>query len=343
MRTGGLLLATLLSLFAPVNAPAQDSAVLHRVDGALDWLNSPKLGAPELQGKVVLVDFWTYTCVNWLRTLPYVRAWAEKYREQGLMVIGVHTPEFEFEKNLDNIRSAVKEMRVTYPVAIDSNYAIWRAFGNQAWPAVYLIDAKGQVRYRHFGEGEYEAMETTIQRLLAEAGAKSIPGGLVSAEGRGLETAADWASLASPETYLGADKTENFSSPGGLGYGARRTYSVPGRLGLNHWALAGDWTVKPGSVVLHKANGRIAYRFHARDVNLVMGPAIPGATQRFRVLIDGKAPGAAHGTDVDEQGNGTVTMQRTYQLIRQAAPIVDRQFEIEFLDQNVEAFDFTFG
>jgi len=343
MNAKPLLLASLLALTAPVEAAAQDKGTLQRFDGAKTWLNSTPLRAAELRGKVVLVDFWTYTCVNWLRTLPYVRAWADKYKDHGLVVIGVHTPEFQFEKDLDNVRRAVEDMRVAYPVAIDSDYAVWRAFNNSAWPAVYLIDAQGRVRYRHFGEGEYERTEQTIQQLLAEAGNGAIGRDLVAAEGRGVEAAADWANLRSAETYLGSEKTENFASPGGTGFGERRVYAVPSRLVLNHWALAGDWTMQSGSVVSNKANGRITYRFHARDVNLVMGPAARGATVRFRVLIDGKPPGAAHGVDVDELGNGNVTEQRLHQLVRQSKPIAEREFTIEFLDPGVEAFAFTFG
>jgi thiol-disulfide isomerase/thioredoxin len=343
MNAKPFLLSSLLALAAPIDASAQDKGTLQRFDGANGWLNSPPLSAAELRGKVVLVDFWTYTCINWLRTLPYVRAWAEKYKDQGLVVIGVHTPEFEFEKNLDNVRAAVQEMRVTYPVAIDSGYRVWRAFSNNAWPAVYLVDAQGRIRYRHLGEGEYERMERTIQELLAEAGNGTVGKELVSVEGRGVEAAADWASLRSGENYLGSERTENFASPGGTGFGERRVYRVPERLALNYWGLAGDWTQKSGYVSLNKPGGRIVYRFHARDVNLVMGPATRGTQVRFRVLIDGKPPGAAHGIDVDEQGNGTVSGQRLYQLIRQSRPIADRLFEIEFLNPGVEAFAFTFG
>jgi thiol-disulfide isomerase/thioredoxin len=341
MRRRSLLLGGLFALAAPTAKgaePAEDPLA-----GASAWLNSPPLSAAELLGKVVLVDFWTYTCVNWLRTLPYVRAWAEKYTEQGLVVVGVHTPEFPFEKDLDNVKRAVQDMRVVYPVATDNSYMVWRAFNNSAWPAVYLMDAQGRIRYRHFGEGGYERTEQMIQQLLAEAGTKNVTGGLVAVKGEGLEAAADWANVKSPETYLGSAQTENFASPGGSSLGERRVYSVPGRLALNHWALAGDWTVKAGSAVLNKPSGRIVYRFHARDVNLVMGPVAHGKRVRFRVLIDGKPPGAAHGGDTDAQGDGTVTEQRTYQLVRQAKPIVERTFEIEFLDLDVEAFDFTFG
>jgi thiol-disulfide isomerase/thioredoxin len=343
MKATQLMLAALLGLAASMAAPAQDKGALQRFDGANAWLNSAPLGAADLRGKVVLVDFWTYTCINWLRTLPYVRAWAEKYRDQGLVVIGVHTPEFEFEKSMDNVRGAVKAMRVTYPVAIDSDYLVWNAFGNRAWPAIYLVDAQGRVRYRHFGEGEYEGAEKMIQQLLAERGKAAVGRDLVAVEGRGVEAAADWASLQSPENYVGVQRTENFASPGGAAVGQARAYTAPARLRLNHWALSGEWTMQAQAIRLNKPNGRIVYRFHARDLHLVMGPAAPGSEVRFRVLIDGKPPGPAHGIDVDEHGNGTVTEQRLYQLIRQPKPIGDRQFEIEFLDPAIEAFAFTFG
>ena len=316
---------------------------LPSLGGAIEWLNSPPLTAAGLRGKVVLIDFWTYTCINWLRTLPYVRAWAEKYKDSGLVVIGVHSPEFGFEQDIDNVRRAVKDMRVDYPVAVDSKHAIWRAFRNQYWPALYFADARGRVRHHHFGEGEYERSEMVIQQLLAEAGIESLPRGLVSVDPRGLEVAADWGSLMSPENYLGHQRTANFASPGGAAPDKRRVYAAPARLTLNHWALSGDWTVQREAAVLAQAGGRIAYRFHARDLHLVMGPAARGTTVRFRVLIDGKPPEPAHGIDIDEQGNGTVTQQRLYQLIRQPKPIVDRQFEIEFVDPAVEAFAFTFG
>ena len=234
-------------------------------------------------------------------------------------------------------------MRVDYPIAIDNDYAIWRALKNQYWPALYFVDARGNIRHHHFGEGEYEQSERIIQQLLAEAGSDGIGRELVSVDGRGVEAAADWGSLRSPENYVGYERTENFASPGGAVSDKRQVYAAPAQLRLNHWALSGDWTVKKQAAVLNQANGRIAYRFHARDLHLVMGPAARGTSVRFRVLIDGKPPGAAHGIDVDEQGNGTVTEQRLYQLIRQPKPIADRQFEIEFLDAGVEAFAFTFG
>jgi hypothetical protein len=255
----------------------------------------------------------------------------------------VHAPEFPFEKNLDNVRRAAKELRVGFPVAVDNEHEIWRAFDNNYWPALYFIDAKGQVRRHHFGEGEYEQSERMIQKLLAEAGNAGVGSGLVSVDGRGAEAAPDWGSLNSQENYLGAERTEGFASPGGVGLDQRRVYAAPARLELNQWALAGEWTVGRGDIASSKANGRIGYRFHARDLHLVMGPAARGVSVRFRVLIDGKAPGAAHGGDIDEQGYGTVTEQRLYQLIRQAKPIADRLFEIEFLDAGAEAFAFTFG
>ncbi len=326
----------------PIGQAAGQSE-LAALERANEWLNSPPLTASALRGKVVLIDFWTYTCINWLRTLPYVRAWAEKYRDHGLVVIGVHAPEFAFEKDPSNVHWAVKALRVDYPVAVDNDHVIWRAFKNQYWPALYFIDAQGRLRHHHFGEGAYQQSEMIIRALLAEAGADVMGQELVSVEGRGLEAAPDWGSLKSPETYVGYERTQNFASPGGAAIDKPRTYELPMRLALNAWALAGDWTVKKEAAVLNQANGRIVYRFHARDVHLVMGPAVRGTSVKFRVLIDGKPPGAAHGTDVDEQGNGTVTEQRLYQLIRQPKPIADRQFEIEFLGSGVEAFAFTFG
>ena len=311
--------------------------------GATGWLNSPSLTAAGLRGKVVLIDVWTYTCINWLRTLPYVRAWVEKYKNQGLVVIGVHSPEFAFEKNIDNVRRATNDMKVDYPIAIDSDHAIWRALKNQYWPALYIVDAQGRIRHHQFGEGGYEQSERIIQQLLSEAGNGGITHDLVSVDGKGAETAADWGNLRSPENYVSYDRTENFASPGGAISGKSRVYAVPSRLRLNQWALSGDWTMGDQATALNKANGRIAYRFHARDLHLVMGPAATAAAVRFRVLIDGKPPGVAHGVDVDDQGNGTVIEQRLYQLIRQPGPIADRQFEIEFLDPGVEAFAFTFG
>jgi thiol-disulfide isomerase/thioredoxin len=316
---------------------------LPQFTGATAWLNSDPLTPEGLRGRVVLVDFWTYTCINWLRTLPYVRAWAEKYKDKGLVVIGVHAPEFSFEKNLDNVRRAVKDMKIGYPVAIDNEHRIWRAFSNQYWPALYFIDAQGRVRHHQFGEGSYEQSEMIIQQLLIEAGAMDVSREPTSVDGGGIEAAADWRNLRSGENYLGYDRTQNFTSPGGATLDQPRTYAVPMRLRLNDWALSGDWTVKREGIALNKPNGRIAYRFQARDLHLVMGPAAAGTPARVRVLIDGQPPGAAHGVDVDDQGNGTITEQRLYQLIRQPKPIADRLFEIEFIDAGVEAFAFTFG
>ena len=310
--------------------------------GASAWLNSQPLTASGLQGKVVLIDIWTYTCINWLRTLPYVRAWAEKYKPSGLVVIGVHSPEFPFEHDLDNVRRAAKAMRVEYPIAIDNDFSIWRGFNNRYWPALYLVDGRGRIRHQHFGEGEYEKSERSIQKVLTEGGARGVGAELVSVEGQGAEAAADWGSLKSPENYVGYERTEGFAS-GDAAFDQPRVYAAPARLSLNQWALAGNWTMKSQSVALNKANGRIACGFHARDVHLVMGPAARGTAVRFRVRIDGQPPGTAHGGDADEQGNGVANDQRLYQLIRQSKPIADRRFEIEFLDPGVEAFAFTFG
>jgi thiol-disulfide isomerase/thioredoxin len=361
MRPGRLLLATILAgaTSAPIATSAQDKNMLHQmtpvaarlpVEGempslgsATAWLNSQPLTASDLRGRVVLVEFWTYSCINWLRVQPFVRAWAEKYRDKGLVVIGVHTPEFGFEKNLDNVRWALKALKVDYPVAVDNEYAIWRAFNNQYWPALYFADAKGKIRHHQFGEGDYEQSEAVIQQLLGEAGKADVSGEPVSVNARGIEAAADWGSLKSPENYVGYERTENFASPGGAVRDQRRVYAAPARLRLNHWALSGDWTVGRQATGLNQGGGRIVYRFHARDLHLVMGPAVRGTSVRFRVLIDGQPPGAAHGLDVDDQGYGTVTEQRLYQLIRQPGTIADREFEIEFLDSGVGAFAFTFG
>ena len=255
----------------------------------------------------------------------------------------MHSPEFPFEHDVDNVRRAAKDMKVNYPVAIDNDFSVWRAFNNQYWPALYIIDAQGRIRHHHFGEGEYEESERIIRQLLEEAGQRGIGDRLAAVDARGAEAGADWGGLKSPETYVGHAQAENFASPGGAVSDKRSVYAIPARLSLNHWALSGEWTVTKGAASLNRAGGRVAYRFHARDLHLVMGPPKGGASVRFRVLIDGRPPGAAHGVDVDEQGNGTATEQRLYQLVRQAAPIADRQFEIEFLDSGVETFVFTFG
>jgi thiol-disulfide isomerase/thioredoxin len=311
--------------------------------GATGWLNSPPLMVAGLRGNVVLVNFWTYTCINWLRQLPYVRAWAENYSDQGLVVVGVHTPEFDVEHDLDNVRWEVKDLRVHYPVATDNDYAIWTAFDNHYWPALYFADAQGQIRHHHFGEGEYQQSEMVLQQLLAEAGAADPGHELVSVDARGVEAPADWDSLWSPENYLGAERTENFASPDGAVLDTPNLYAAPASLRLNHWALSGDWTVKRQAIVGNQAEGRIAYRVHARDLHLVMGPPARGTPVRFRVRIDGQPPGAANGADVDDQGNGTVTEPRLYQLIRQPGPVTERTFEVTFLDPGVHAYAFTFG
>jgi thiol-disulfide isomerase/thioredoxin len=325
----------------PIHLPIEGT--LPSLGGATGWLNSQPLTPDGLRGKVVLVEFWTYTCINWLRTLPYVRAWSEKYKDQGLVVLGVHTPEFPFEKDVENVRRAVNDMRIAYPVAIDSDYGVWRAFKNNSWPALYFIDAAGHIRHHRYGEDNYEQSELIIQQLLAEAGQGGFDRNIISVAGDGAEAAPDWDSLRSPENYVGYQRTERFASPGSAMLGSRRVYSVPPRLELNQWALSGDWTFENQSVDLNEPGGRIACRFHARDLHLVVGPAARGASVRFHVLIDGQAPGAAHGVDLDQQGTSTVAEQRLYQLIRQPGPIVDRLFEIEFRDPGVEAFAFTFG
>jgi thiol-disulfide isomerase/thioredoxin len=320
-----------------------NEGTLPSLAGAIDWLNTQPLIGTQLRGKVVLVEFWTYTCINWRRTLPYVLAWAEKYRDQGLVVIGVHTPEFKFEKDLENVRREVKEIGITFPVAVDSNYAIWSAFKNRYWPALYFVDAQGRIRHHHFGEGAYEQSERVIQQLLAQAGHTGVSRELSSVNPTGTEAAADWTTLKSPETYLGYERSESFASRGGAVPDKRHVYAAPAKLELNEWGLAGDWTVRGEAAVSNGANGRLIYRFHARDANLIMSPRADGHSVRFRLLIDGRPPGAAHGSDVDEQGNGIVTEPRMYQLIRQPGSIADRELEIQFLESGVAAYDFTFG
>jgi hypothetical protein len=341
-RAAMAMAAARLGMFASVDASQGESRELTALGRAAEWLNSPRLTPASLRGKVVLVDFCTYTCINWLRTLPYVRAWAQKYKP-GLAIIGVHTPEFAFERNLDNVRRALQKLTIAYPIAIDNDYAIWRAFNNQYWPALYFIDARGRVRDRHFGEGEYERSERTIQRLLTDAGIGGFREGVVSVDAGGIEAAADWGNLKSPENYVGHDRTQNFASRGGADLDRRRLYAAPARLALNEWALAGEWTMGRQVTVSNAAAARTVYRFHARDLHLVMGPARPESQVRFRVSIDGQPPASARGLDVDEGGHGAIVEQRLYQLIRQPRPIVDRTFEIEFLDTGVEIFAFTFG
>ena len=313
---------------------------LPSLDGATGWLNSEPLSTEGLRGNVVLIDFWTYTCINWLRTVSYVRAWAEKYENHGLVVIGVHTPEFPFERDIDNVREAVKQTAVDYPVALDSKYEVWRAFSNQYWPAAYIADAEGRIRHHRFGEGGYEEIERVVQRLLRDSGRDGVPDDVVPDAGDGFEAQADWANLQTPETYLGYEQAQNFASPGGLSAGG---YEMPDRLKLNQWALEGEWTIGSRACVLKQGDGRISFRFHARDVHLVMGPAQRGTSVPFRVTVDGQAPGQAHGLDVDESGQGTVTQQRLHQLVRQRESFGDRTFEITFLAPGVEAYAFTFG
>ena len=312
-------------------------------EGATGWLNSPPLTPEGLRGRVVLVNFWTYTCINWLRTLPSVRAWADRYNDQGLVVLGVHTPEFDFEHDLDNVRRQVEHLRVDYPVVTDNDYRIWTAFANHYWPALYFADAQGQLRHHRFGEGDYQMSEMIVQQLLAEAGSGASDQGLTSVDACGVEVAADWDSLRSPENYLGYERTDNFVSPNGSILATSYAYAAPTRLRLNHWALGGDWTVKRQAIVGNQAGGRILYRFHARDLHLVMAAATPGGPVRFRVHLDDQPPGAAHGSDVDDQGNGTLTGPRLYQLLRQPGPISERTFQISFLDPGVQAYAFTFG
>jgi len=327
-------------------APARTLAtegVFPSLAGATEWINSAPLTPEGLRGKVVLVDFWTYSCINCLRTLPYVRAWAEKYKDAGLVVIGVHAPEFAFEKRSANVRKATKDLSIDFPVAVDSDLAIWRAFDNQYWPAFYFIDAQGRIRHHKFGENQYEKSEQVIQQLLAEAGQTHVAAGLVSPQGQGTQAAPGPEPALSAETYLGYEQARSIASPGGIVNDRAHVYQGPASLRTNQWALAGDWTVERERAVLNRANGRIAYRFQARDLHLVLGPSADGKPVRFKVLVDGKPPLADHGFDVDEQGKGTIDGQRLYQLVRQAANGRDRLFEIEFLDAGAQAYAFTFG
>ncbi|QQD56549.1 cytochrome c biogenesis protein DipZ [Pseudomonas fluorescens BBc6R8] len=337
MMAGGAMMAANHSDTLPVEGQ------LPPLDGAVQWLNSEPLTAEALKGKVVLVDFWTYSCINCLRTLPYVKAWAEKYRDQGLVVIGVHAPEFAFERDVNNVTKAMKDLGITYPVAIDNNYKIWRAFNNQYWPAHYFADAKGHIRYHHFGEGDYAESERVIQQLLREAGATKVAGGLIEADAKGIQAAPDMNEVQSPETYLGFQRAENFVTTGTLGTDKVVNYPAAGNLALNNWTLEGQWNVGGQQATLAAANGKIVYRFHARDLHLVLGPGADGKPVRFKVSIDGQAPGDAHGTDVAPDGSGTVTEQRLYQLVRQPGAVKDRTFTIEFLDPQVAAYAFTFG
>lgn len=328
-----------------LGAPPADSrgGALAALSGATGWLNSPSLTASDLRGRVVLVSFWTYTCINWLRSQPYLRVWAERYADDGLVIVGVHTPEFDFERDLENVRRAVGDLRVGYPVAVDTDYAIWDGFRNQYWPALYLVDAEGRVRHHRFGEGGEERSERAIQQLLAEAGAHGVDQAPSSVEATGVEAAADWGSLAAAENYLGYARTENFVSPDGVVPDARHVYGAPARLRRDQWALAGDWTMRRQAVILNRAGGRIVCRFHARDLHLVVAPLVRDEPVRFRVALDGQPPATAHGLDADHRGDGVVTAPRLYQLLRQPGPVADRTCQITFQDPRVRVYAFTFG
>ncbi len=348
---------TLLDRFRPVaQAKTKDTSAIQpaaldlghegtfpSLDGAVKWLNSPPLTRDQLKGKVVLVDFWTYSCINCLRSVPYVEAWWEKYKNDGLVVIGVHTPEFAFEKDPANVARALTDLKITYPVAIDSDYAIWKAFNNQYWPAHYFIDANGSIRYHHFGEGKYDESEEVIQQLLREKNASLKTAGLVQVAASGAQAAPDFGHVASPETYIGYSRQQNYASPQKIRQDAPQIYAAPSRLTVNQWGLAGNWNVSDEHALLVAAPGKIIFRFHARDLHLVLGPGNNGKPVRFRVTTDGTPPGADHGGDTDEQGAGVVKEYRLYQLIRQKGKVEDRTFEIEFLDPGVQAFAFTFG
>jgi thiol-disulfide isomerase/thioredoxin len=357
-RRGGLLAlavaasASLFALFAAaggaraVDMPARAAAapgVLAGLAGATGWVNSPALAADDLRGKVVLVDFWTYSCINCLRTLPYVKAWAAKYRDAGLVVVGVHSPEFEFEHDPANVRRAAGKHGIDFPVALDNDYAIWRAFRNQAWPAFYFVDAQGQVRGRSLGEGNYAESEQTIRQLLAEAGHKNLSPGFVAPQGAAEEAPAGPAPAASDESYLGYDKASGFAAPATLVPDRPHAYPAAGKLRPDQWALSGAWTVERERAVLQQADGRVTMRFRARDLHMVLGPSADGHPVRFRVRLDGQPPQGDHGADIDAQGNGTVTAQRLYQLVRQSGGSRERLFEIEFLDPGAQAYTFTFG
>lgn len=319
---------------------------LWSLSGATGWLNSPPLKAKELKGKVVLIDFWTYSCINCLRSMPYIEAWSKKYKDAGLVVIGIDTPEFGFEHKLDNVKLAIQKYGITFPVALDANYTIWNAFHNEFWPADYLIGPDGRVRYEHFGEGNYAEFEGLIQSLLRERDEQkksAVPEGVVSVLGHGAEAPGDFAQLDSPETYIGYARAARFASPGGLHQDAKHSYTLPPSLALNQWGFRGVWTDHPQVAVLNSPTGEIAFHFHARDLNLVLGPTKNGKPVRFRITIDGHAPGADHGVDVDAEGNGVVREYRLYQLVRQREGVHDQTFRIEFLEPGVQAFSFTFG
>jgi len=347
---------TLLNRFHPIayargsetgSAAAQvqltNEGPMPSLDGAVAWLNSSPLKTKDLRGKVVVVDFWTYSCINCLRSIPYVEAWYEKYKNDGLVVIGVHTPEFAFEKDKGNVTKAVQDLKITYPVAIDSDYAIWKAFNNQYWPAHYFIDAQGNIRYHHFGEGRYDESERVIQQLLKEKNANLQTSGFVQVNPSGSQAIADFNDIQSPETYIGYERQKSYVSPEKIKPDADAVYTAPTRLHVNDWGLAGKWKVSDEHAALAAAPGKIIFHFHARDLHLVLGPGKDGKPVRFRVRLDGAPPQDDHGVDTDSNGNGTVKEYRLYQLIRQKGKVEDRTFEIEFLDPGVQAFAFTFG
>lgn len=334
--------AMMMMMSANASGTGNGPQTMPDLSGTIEWFNSPPLSSSELKGHIVLVDFWTYSCINCLRSIPYVRAWAERYKDSGLIVLGIHTPEFAFEKDADNVKRAIAELKITYPVALDNDYKVWKAFHNSYWPSDYLVDATGKIRSHHFGEGKYDETERQIQDLLKERGGQLSAGGLVKVAATGAE-AAPASDVESPETYIGYDRADSFLSPGGLQHDERHLYTTPKHLELNQWGLAGAWTDGAQVATLDSATGRIVYRFHARDVHLVLGTANAGKPVRFRVKIDGKTPGENHGVDTDARGEGKINDHRLYQLIRQKDAIEDRTFEIEFLDAGAQAFAFTFG
>jgi thiol-disulfide isomerase/thioredoxin len=335
--------AGLIGIGKGVQGSRGDEGVMPELDGAVGWLNSTPIGTKSLRGKVVLINFWTYTCINSIRPLPYLRSWAAKYKDAGFVVIGAHTPEFSFEHERTNIENALRNLNITFPVAIDSNNKIWNSFDNQAWPAQYLVDAKGRIRYHHFGEGGYDEIEQVIRELLKENGATTPAAGTTSVTGAGIEAPPDWTNERSPETYVGYRQAENFASPERARRDSVQVYSAPAKLSLNQWALIGSWNANAESGVLQSAPGKIVFRFHSRDLHFVLAPAKDGKPIRFVVRLDGAPPGENHGGDTAADGSGEIREPRLYQLIRQKGRIVDRTFEIEFLDPGVHALDFTFG
>jgi cytochrome c biogenesis protein CcdA/thiol-disulfide isomerase/thioredoxin len=335
--TGGAMMSNKTSSSLPIesNLPA--------LDGAVAWLNSSPLTPESLRGKVVMIDFWTYSCINCLRALPYVKSWYERYKDQGLVVLGVHSPEFAFEKNEANVRRAIRDLGITYPVALDNNYAIWQAFNNRYWPAHYFVDAMGRIRGHHFGEGNYEESEQQLRQLLTEAGVEHLPAATLDIKDEGVQAAPDEKNVGSPETYAGYERAEKFASPGAFARDQSKLYTAPTSLELNQWALSGNWRVEGEKAVASASNGTIVFRFHARDLHLVLGPGMDGKAVRFRVTLDGKAPGPDHGIDIDASGAGVAREHRLYQLLRQSGGVSDRTFAIEFLDPGVQVYSFTFG